>query len=371
MRFMKHGICGAALFVAAGSAAAQSSVTLYGTVDVFAQYLSGGGTHSFSERSGGSSASAFGLRGSEDLGDGLRAIFTLENGFTTNNGGFFADSTTMFYRQAWVGLNDARYGALTFGRQYQPSFYAIYPTEPFFANELLSPLAAALLAFDRSTLATQFATGRSSNSVMYQSPNLYGAKLYAMYALSGSTNVPLPGTTGNMLNVGLNYTIGDLYVGLGYKYQHGSQTTALAPVPVSLPGTTQYVAGLAYHIGIVELMANYTYTQPGTAPTGSPVAVAGLAHSFSVIEAGANIQASAADMIELAFIERAVRSPQNDNALGFQFGYDHNLSKRTSVYLRAGFIKNNGSSTMSWVGNTVSQTGTKQILGVLGMTHRF
>ena len=126
MRFMSQGICGATLILAAGGAAAQSSVTLYGVADTFVQYLDNGGKHSFSERSGGSTGSLFGLKGTEDLGNGLKAEFDVETGFNINNGAFFADTTAMFYRQSWVGLKHDTYGSLTFGRQYQPSFWAVY-----------------------------------------------------------------------------------------------------------------------------------------------------------------------------------------------------------------------------------------------------
>ena len=59
-----------------------------------------------------------------------------------------------------------------------------------------------------------------------------------------------------------------------------------------------------------------------------------------------------------------------DNTLGIQIGADHSLSKRTSVYMRAGYMKNNGIANMSWPG-VAAADGSKQILGVAGMTHRF
>src|SRR5262249_25917387 len=86
MQVSRKGLCGAALALATGSAAAQPSVTLYGVADTFVQYLDNGGTHSVSERSGGSTGSLFGLKGSEDLGGGLKANFDVETGFNINNG---------------------------------------------------------------------------------------------------------------------------------------------------------------------------------------------------------------------------------------------------------------------------------------------
>lgn len=374
MRYIRQGICGAALIAAASGAAAQSSVTLYGTVDTFVQYLSNGGVHSYSMGSGGSSGSAFGLKGSEDLGSGLKAVFTLENGFNTNKGTLFADTTALFYRQTWVGLAHDQYGSLTFGRQYQPSFYIVYPTDPFRANEILSPLSASVLAIDRNTLATQYEPGRSSNSILYKSPNLRGLQVYAMYAFAATVTQPLPSNVGNLIDVAAAYTNGTFYAGLGYQYQHGGQETfPLVPgaaTTFNLMATEHFAAALAYRIGIVNLQANYAYARPKDAPANSLVAIAGFAHSVSNAEVGATIQATAQDSIAIAGIERNVRGA-HDNTLGIQVGADHNLSKRTSVYMRAGYLKNNGSATMSWPGVAVTKPGTKQILGLLGMTHRF
>ena len=199
MRAISRGICGATLALAAGHAGAQSSVTLYGVVDVFGQYLNNGGTDSLSERSGGSTGSLLGFKGSDNLGAGIDGRIDLESGFNVNNGTFFADSNALFYRQAWIGLSHADFGSLTLGRQYQPSFKVAYPADPFRINEVISPLAAAVLAIDRNTLSTQYATGRTSNSINYQSPNLSGFTFNAMYAFSATVTQPLPSTSGNLL----------------------------------------------------------------------------------------------------------------------------------------------------------------------------
>ncbi|HZZ11485.1 MAG TPA: porin [Paraburkholderia sp.] len=371
MRFINQGVCGATLILAAGGAAAQSSVTLYGVVDANIQYQSNGGVHSYSEKSGGSTGSLFGLKGEEDLGGGLKAQFDVESGFNVNNGGLFADTTALFYRQAWVGLTSAQYGSLTMGRQYDPSFRVIYPAEPFRANEVLSPFSANVLAVDRNTLSTQYDSGRASNSIMYQSPDLRGVKLYGMYAFSTTVTQPVPATSGNMLNVGASYSGYGFYAGLAYVNQHpGQETIATLPGPLNLLGTEHFIGALAYRIGIVNFQFNYSYNRAQDPAPGSLAARVGTAHSLSIAELGATIQATPADLITIAGVQRNVRGA-HDNTPSIEVGVDHSISKRTSFYLRAGYMKNNGTATVSWPGITVSEPGTKQILAALGMTHRF
>ncbi|UXU85777.1 porin [Burkholderia sp. S-53] len=369
---MKLTLTGAAaLFAFACAARAQSSITLYGVTDAFIQYLDNGGTRSISERSGGSAGSQLGMTGTSDLGGGLKAKFVLESGFNTNNGTLLIDTASIFYRQAWVGLIDAKYGALTFGRQYTPNFRVAYPTDPFRLNEALSPISASLLSVDRNTLSTQSSSGRASNSILYQSPNLRGVQFYGMYAFSATVTQPAPATIGNELNLGASYSGYGIYAGLSYANQQSGQVT-IAGLPASLNrlATEHFIGALAYQVGIVKLQFNYAYARPKDAPAGSLAAQLGTAHSSSNAQLGATIQATPFDTIAIAIWHRNVRGA-HDNAPGVQIGIDHALSKRTSVYAGAGYIKNNGSSTTSWVGIPVSEPGTKQVLAAVGMTHRF
>ncbi|MFM0161155.1 porin [Paraburkholderia sediminicola] len=371
MRFISRSMGGAALMLAAGGAAAQSNVTLYGVVDTFVQYLNNGGKTSISERSGGSTGSMIGLKGSEDLGGGLKAIFDLESGFTANNGAFFVDSSKLFERQSWVGLASDHYGTLTFGRQYQPSFWIAYFAEPFRGNEILSPFSAGILPVDKRTLSTQYPAGRVDNSILYRSPVLGGFKFYAMYALPDTVTQPVPVTSGDVLDVGVTYEGYGLYAGLAYQNQHaGTETFPGLPAALNLLPTEHFTGALAYRLGIVNLQFIYTYARPGNAPAGSPAAQLNAGHSVSVAELGATIQATAADVIEVAAVERNVRGA-HDNTVGIELGADHNLSKRTSVYMRAGYMKNHGSATASWPGVSVTGTGTSQTLFALGIMHRF
>jgi general bacterial porin, GBP family len=372
MRMGRQGVCGVALAVMAGSAAAaDSSVTLYGVADTYLQYLDNGGTHSIGEHSGGSTGSLFGLKGNEDLGGGLSAQFDVETGFNLNNGSLFADTSTLFYRQAWVGLNDEKYGSLTLGRQYDTGFRVVYPTDPFALNEVLSPFSAMVLAVDRNTLSTQYDPGRLSNGVLYQTPKIGGLQAYAMYSFAATVTQPVPATTGNTLGVGMNYTGAGLYAGLAYLNQHpGTETVAGLPAALPLLSTEHFIGALGYRFGIVNLTFNYSYQRASDPAPHTLAAVLGTAHSLSLAELGATIQATSADAIELAALYRNVRGAHDDTP-GFEAGVDHWISKRTSLYARVGYIKNNGTSTVSWPGVSVTEPVTKQFMAALGMSHRF
>lgn len=207
--------------------------------------------------------------------------------------------------------------------------------------------------------------------MVYQSPVVAGLKLYAMYGFSATVTQPVPQTVGNILDVSLVYSGYGPYVGIAYQNQHaGTESIPGLPAALNLLGTERFTGALGYRIGIVNLQANYTYNRSKDAPAGSLAARLRADDSYSIAEVGATIQASPADTVEIAAIERDVRGA-HDNTPGVQVGFDHLLSKRTTIYARAGYMKNNGSATMSWPGVTVSvQNATQTMVGV-GMTHRF
>ncbi|HHT9054740.1 TPA: porin, partial [Burkholderia cenocepacia] len=120
---MKKTIVAAATLGMFGTAAhAQSSVTLYGLIDAGVAYsnkvaTTGGHGKLVKYGDGVASGSRWGIRGSEDLGDGLKALFVLENGFSSGDGSI-GQGGALFGRQAFVGLSKNGIGSLTFGRQY-------------------------------------------------------------------------------------------------------------------------------------------------------------------------------------------------------------------------------------------------------------
>jgi Gram-negative porin len=95
----------------------QTLVTLYGTVDIGANYTKDGPYSIERVQSGGALTSKFGIYGQEYLGNQWTALFRLENGFLGNTGAV-QDSTSLFNRASYVGLQNPQYGVLTMGRQY-------------------------------------------------------------------------------------------------------------------------------------------------------------------------------------------------------------------------------------------------------------
>lgn len=197
---------------AAASAHAQSSVTLYGLIDAGIAYTNNvAGSGRVALTSGNISGSRFGLRGSEDLGGGLKAVFVLENGYSIANG-TLGQSNRMFGRQAFVGLSSNQFGTVTLGRQYDP------------VVDFVSPLSGTTGTFGDSGFAHPYDndnlqhTVRFNNAVKYTSQNYNGFKFGGMYAFSNSTDFAIS----RAYSAAASYSYGPLNVAAGYLQTNGS-----------------------------------------------------------------------------------------------------------------------------------------------------
>lgn len=222
-------VAAAATSLVAGAAQAQSSVTLYGIVDNGFAYVNNvapstgatsGGKSLVKMNNGVWAGNRFGLKGSEDLGGGTKAIFTLEQGFNIMNG---TQSTAglEFHRQAWVGLTNDAFGTVTMGRQYTPYYTLLSPWSP------TTWLTGAFGAHpgDIDSLDTNY---RTNNQVIYTSPNLYGFTFSGGYAFGGT-----PGSVAanSVWSVAAQYKNGPFGIGVGYqniKNANGATWTSAA-----------------------------------------------------------------------------------------------------------------------------------------------
>ena len=171
-----------ALLGAAGAAHAQSSVTLYGTIDTsitFVHNANAAGQNQWSvgnSSNGDLSGTRWGLKGQEDLGGGLKAIFQLENGFNPSTGAL-AQGGREFGRQAFVGLAADQYGTFTLGRQYDPLVDLVQgiTADNYFGSTFAT--AGDVDNYDNSS--------RTNNAIKYVSPVFSGLQVEGMYAFGG------------------------------------------------------------------------------------------------------------------------------------------------------------------------------------------
>lgn len=355
-------------------AQAQSSVTLYGIVDAGVSYVNNVGVATttgakgrpvryenssrFAFNSGGDYGNRWGLNGKEDLGDGLSAIFQLENGFNIGTGAL-SSAGTQFNRQAYFGLSSTRYGSLTFGRQYEAITDLIEAYGPDFVGGI-GTYAGDISNFDNSV--------RVNNSVKYRTPTYAGFSGELLYGLGGT-----PGSlnTGSTFSAGANYVQGPIAAGVGYLRMDNSGATTNAwsgsadgnfgsSVTAGYAGARRVqiaTAAANYTIGAVTLGVNYGYTgyQPSAYSSfrqSVDYNSAGIGARY-VISPAFTVGASATYTLGQSVAEGASR-PRYQNVAAAAW---YNLSKRTGFYIYGGYQHASG-STLDAYGNVVAATAS-------------
>ena len=167
---MKKTLLAAAILTTfAGVAQAETSVTLYGVIDTGIGYnkvsgefpsMDATGTVTKNDVSGSrigmingvQAGSRWGLRGSEDLGDGLRAMFTVESGFDSGDGQ--SQQSRLFNRQATIGLANDSWGSVEFGRQTTVGGTFLGEIDPFYTSFTQANVGTAFSAANTCLLYT-------------------------------------------------------------------------------------------------------------------------------------------------------------------------------------------------------------------------
>ncbi|CAN7634477.1 porin [Caballeronia sp. dw_19] len=383
---MKKTLIAASLMsVFAITAHAQSSVTLYGTLDAGLVFANNQGGHSnWQQGSGSVSNTYFGLRGSEDLGSGLHAIFTLESGFNLNNGQF-SENNTIFNRQAFVGLQSNQYGTVTLGRQYDSVVDYLAPLSEAgagYGNNL------AAHPFDNDNLDNSFSV---KNAVKYQSANYGGVKFGGLY---GFSNAAGQFSNNRAWSAGASYGNGPLSVAAAYLQLNNSGSNNVGGAISQGDGTAAiaaqqqrtYGAGLNYAYGPANVGLVYTHTQldgiTGVNVGGTTLpGVAGTNLHMDNYEVNGRYALTPAISLAAAytFTDGKVSGSNGSGDPKWQTASlqgDYSLSKRTDVYLEgvyqhaSGELGNFGANVASI--NTLSPSSTaNQTVVAVGMRHRF
>lgn len=356
---MKKTLIALAAMAASGVVFAQSSVTLFGVVDLgYERVKTESGTVSGLSPSANSS-SRIGFRGVEDLGGGMSASFWLEaaiapqsglssSGTNINNqANTVAAGGLTFNRRSTVSLSGG-FGELRLGRDYVPSFwnYAIF--DPFGANSV-----GAIMPLYTGLASPTFV--RASNSVGYFLPgNLGGFYGQAMYAFGNRSSAEVTARPAAYGGGSVDTSSNGRYVGLRVGYGQGPFNTAIAyarttyepgTLTTSLMGVSGFTAGNftdlnwggSYTFGSIKAMA--TYSRQKLADVVLPGETA-TTKGWSI---GADWGVGAGDVL-LSYSRVTL---DDAKASKWALGYVHNLSKRTAVYGYYSHVSNSGGSALT------------------------
>jgi predicted porin len=361
---MKKSLIALAVLASAGVASAQSSVALFGVVDVSLVHSKGTVSSKTQLTNNGIGANQIGFRGVEDLGGGMYAGFWLEAWHNPDNGTGLATNTNnqpsgtsaasagtqglTFNRRSTVSVG-GNWGELRLGRDYTPSYWNIANFDPW-GNLGIAKSVTTEVAITGTTGV------RASNSITY----LYGGQAFNNTSRGGNDGFggSLMYYMGENNRGAANSKDGTGYSGR-VSYQSGPWNVALAT------GKTKFATGDIkqtnfggmYDFGVVRLIGHYARDKNGT--LGAKGYLLGLtAPVFAV----GQLRASYSQYKTDAAGEPTVKK------LGL--GYVHNLSKRTALFATIARARNSGGASFSMYGSVSAPNGTSTAYE-MGVRHNF
>lgn len=331
----------AVLGAAAGAAQAQSAVTLYGIVDLWTgrQSVTVGNVKTTDNvmTSGGVSGSRWGLKGSEDLGGGLKAVFNLENGFSADTG---TAANASFGRQAYLGLAGG-FGTVTFGNVYSAMDDIAGASNSGFDSQLSATSLIAAVNPNVAALngnAVGSYNGNPKNAFKYVSPSFGGFSGSFSYSLDEDTS-----KKGNQTDFSVSYAAGPIAANFAYEIQGdaGSSATGADVKITALNGS--------YDLGVAKLLASYGQAKDGSLKSTD--------YQF-----GADVPLSSALTLSAGYAQSKENAAAgNQKRTGFSVVAAYGLSKRTTAY--GGF-----NSSKAKTGGT---TDAKATVIAVGLKHTF
>jgi predicted porin len=322
------------------------------------------------------------LKGQEDLGGGLKAIFQLESGFDVGTGRLNQGGRE-FGRQAFVGLTGDSWGTVTVGRQYDPSVDMVQgiTADNYFGSIMATP--GDVDNYDNSL--------RTSNAVKYVSPNYAGFQFEGLYGFSN-----LAGATGQgqTWSGAATYNNGPLALAASYLYVNNPtanraagwnspSSDSLFNSPVNIGYQTAHSIGIAraagqYALGPVTFGASYSFAQyksDGSSTFASQ-------EKFSTGNAFANYQLTPAMLLGLGYTYTKASGDTGAHYNQVSLGADYSLSKRTDLYAIGAWQKASGtqknadgvttSDAQASVGSFGYSSGSDhQEIVIVGIRHKF
>ncbi len=366
----------------ATAASAQSSVTLYGLIDAGFTYVNNeasknvekGSAAAFRLSSGNINGSRWGLRGAEDLGGGMKAIFTLESGFSMGDGSSLQQGRE-FGRQAFAGISTPTAGTVTLGRQYDSVVDYLGPItangswgDTYFAHP-----------FDNDNTDNSF---RVNNSVKYQSANYGGFTFGGLYGFSNQAG----GFANNRAySAGMAYANGPFNLAAAYLQGQNTGSTNNPNVPAAIGVNTAgavteatiasqtqrtYGVGGSYAIGAATVGAVWTQSRFQFATGGPSTQV------FNNYEVNARYSFTPALSLGGAYTytdAKGLQAGSDEHSRFHQVGLqaDYLLSKRTDLYAEGVVQLTNKNAPTRVYGTNADAVHGNQVVVSTGIRHRF
>jgi predicted porin len=344
-------------------------VEVYGKADLALAHINNGSTTANQVTS---QITKLGFKGSENLGDGNNVIWQIEQQIDINNAGAGNSSHTTFAgRNSFLGMQGDSWGTLMVGRHDTPYKEADRNLDVFgdqFADNrhlmgggVSVPIAANNNKASLSSGFGSYMDARPGNEIMYNSPDMNGFKVSGAYVfVNDLTQTPAaatPQVKGNLWSVSARYEAGALFADLAYqndKFESGgSQYTATGNLAAG-DSLKAWKAGIGYHV-TDAFKVNAVYERV-TSSVVKPLA------TFDSNELGRNDWYLAgqydfgSDDVKLAYTRAGDTDGHADtgaNMIGV--GYDHNMSKRTSLYVQYNRLSNDSNAVYAF--NTQATTG--------------
>ncbi|VCU68408.1 Outer membrane porin protein 32 precursor [Pigmentiphaga humi] len=326
-------------------ACAQSSVTLYGIVDVSVEHIKSGSNKANRVQSGGLTQSRWGLRGTEDLGNGMKALFNLEGRMNVDDG---TQVGSLFNGRAVLGLS-GHWGTVTLGREFNPIYDLKIRSNAF--NVAPYSTTQVLMAAGAS---------RTDNAIRYDSPIWGGLRAGLFYSMG--TESTTQSKTGRHTGLAAQYQKGPIYAGLAWNR-------------VDLPAagvhaTNEWMAGGSYALDALKLYLSYwTLRSDNTSAPDAAINLWTLGASYDV---AANHRL----LVSIGLLDASRPSAASGNdARQFTLGYEYSLSKRTTLYAQYAHVTNKNSANYQISRFANSGVGSADVSDPnafqLGMRHSF
>jgi predicted porin len=373
---MKKSLLAVAAIGAFASAAhAQSSVTVYGILDVgftgrsTTAPATGVKTNTTSfNGTGNESTSRLGFKGTEDLGGGMSAFFTTEfQLYPTDYSLSGTSNTGLANRQTFVGLKKNGIGQFAVGTQYTPIHVAMSRNSAAGQNNVYGDIIYAPAATQGADLNSAAYTVRQNNALTASTDKLAGFTVSGMYVNNNSSTSTNNTNNQQGYGFGVNYVWSKLNVDLTYQSfksenaTAGVQTTAALPSGSTINGTSlkdnQAYAGATYDFGILKAYAQYI-SRKASSNVNSNIFVKRSAQQVGV-RSFITPKVEAWGAIGNGSYSAFSASAPTANITGWQLGSNYWLSKRTNLYAIYGLTKTTSTTVAPFAGE-----GSQYAVGV-------